>query len=111
VRVTEVFLYCKRLYSELGFNPEHVVNVHVRHAGLKGRTLAAADPGRWVRGAASSIQDQSEVALNVRLDRIDAELWQLVKKVLEPLFALFDFFEFEDAIYQQIVEKFARSET
>jgi len=109
-RVAEVFLYCKRLYSGLGFNSEHVISIHIRHSGLRGRVLTSANRGRLLRSSASSVEDQSEVAINVRLDRVESELPQLVKKVLEPLFALFDFFEFDDAVYEDIVTKFARGE-
>jgi hypothetical protein len=41
-----------------------------------------------------------------RLEQLESELVSLVKEILAPLFALFDFFELNDRVYKYIINKF-----
>jgi hypothetical protein len=43
---------------------------------------------------------------DVRLEQLETDLVPLVKEVLGPLFALFDFFQLSDRVYEDIVNKF-----
>src|SRR5262249_22301610 len=54
LRVTEVLLYCRRLYELLGYDLRSSVSISIRHTGLKDRKLSAADPMR-----ASTLLDRS----------------------------------------------------
>jgi hypothetical protein len=47
---------------------------------------------------------------NVRLEQISSELSKLTKQFTEPLFLLFDFFELQESIYADIVNRFVRGE-
>lgn len=107
VRVAEVLRFCSRLYDALGYDRKRVVTIHIRHAGLKGRTITAANFNRLVRPRAPSLVDESEVTFTVRLEQIDDDLVGLVKRTLAPVFSLFDFLEIGDAVYSDIVTKFA----
>ena len=106
VRVTESLLYCLRLYSFLGVDRSSKILVRVRHGGLKGRVLTAASPGRYVRSGNPSEDDDSESVVSGTLDEIEANLGKHVKRILAPVFALFDFAEFNDSVYDGIVNSF-----
>jgi hypothetical protein len=107
VRVTESLLYCARLYSALGLDRLRVVTIMVRHAGLKGRRLSSANPNRALNDERDPAhEDESVVQLTVRLEQLESELVTHVKAILAPLFALFDFFELNDRVYEDIVNRF-----
>jgi hypothetical protein len=107
VRVTEALLYCARLYTALGLDRLRVVTITVRHVGLKGRRLSSANPNRGLHDERDPAhENESVVQLTVRLEQLESELVSLVKEVLAPLFALFDFFELNDRVYEDIVNKF-----
>jgi hypothetical protein len=106
VRVTEAFLYCARLYSELGLDRLRTVTIQIRHVGLQGRMLSAANPGRKMRQRYRAIENEAVAEVTIRLEQIETELVSLVKQVLVPLFELFDFFELNDAIYEEMVSNF-----
>jgi hypothetical protein len=107
VRVTEALLYCARLYTKLGLDRQRLVNVFVRHRGLKGRLLGHANPARLLHDQRDpSHEDESVAHMTVRLEQIETELVALVKEILEPLFGLFDFFKLNDSVYEDIVNKF-----
>jgi hypothetical protein len=110
VRVTEALQYCRKLYHLLGLDDQRIVQIHVRHRGLKGRKLSSADSRRHISRRTPAIEDQSEVDFPLPLGEIDAQLVTNVKKVLAPLFSLFDFFELSDTVYREIVDKFAKDE-
>jgi hypothetical protein len=107
VRVTEALLYCGRLYTALGLGRLRGVSITVRHAGLKGRRLSSANPARSLNDQRDpSHENESVVQMNVRLEQLESELVSLVKDVLSPLFALFDFFQLSDRVYDDIVNNF-----
>ena len=47
-------------------------------------------------------------AITFRLGDIETGIVELVKKLCEPLFAVFDFATFRDEVYSQIVTDFVR---
>jgi hypothetical protein len=107
VRVSEALLYCGRLYTALGLNRQRVVTITVRHVGLKGRRLSSANPGRALDDQRDPAHENVSVAhFTVRLEQLESELVSLVKEVLAPLFALFDFFELNDRVYEDIINRF-----
>jgi hypothetical protein len=107
VRVTEALLYCGRLYTALGLNRQRVVTITGRHVGLKGRRLSSANPGSALHDERDPAhENESAVQFTVRLEQLESELVSLVKEVLAPLFALFDFFELNDRVYEDIVNRF-----
>jgi|GEM_PF-1010062 len=106
VRVTETLLYCARLYARLGIDPTTPVNVAVRHGGLKGRFIDTSSPGPYFRPRAAAKEDEIEVEVKTSLQDIESNLVLLVKELVAPVFVLFDFFELEDSIYEEIVNSF-----
>ncbi len=105
IRVTEAILYCARLYNLLGIDPTVHVNIAIRHGGLKGRVLTAIG-GRRVFDWGKCSEDEAEFEVHSSISGLESNLVDLVKQITSPLFVLFDFTEFNDSIYQDIVDKF-----
>ena len=111
VRVTEALLYCGRLYTALGLDRQRVVTITVRHAGLKGRRISSANPNRILHDERDPAhENESVVQLTVRLEQLESELVLHAKEVLAPLFSLFDFFELNDQVFEDIINKFVVGE-
>ena len=107
VRVTEALLYCGRLYTALGLDRQRVVTITVSHVGLKGRRISSANPNRILHDERDPAhENESVVQLTVRLEQLESELVSLIKEVLAPLLSLFDFFELNDRVFEDIVNKF-----
>ena len=61
----------------------------------------------WRSG--SPIEDQVSAQVDLTLSRITADLASVVKELLAPLFAMFDFAEFSDSVYNQVVDGFVKA--
>lgn len=107
LRITETLLYCLRLYSELGVPGTTIVNIGIRHAGLRDRILAIGGL-RYPSVDRKSDEDEVASEIHVPLTIIEGNLVELVKKFAAPLFMLFEFFEIPDAVYSEIVDNFVR---
>ena len=105
-RVTEVVLFCRRLYDRLGADPDTWVRMSIRHGGLKGRELKAASRQRRVYENRTSIENEISPAQSFRLSEIEPNLVRLVQNFVEPLFELFDFCKFEDKVVASVVDAF-----
>lgn len=107
VQVTEAFLYCGRLSSQLGVSPTQPLEVAIRHGGLRGRTLAwVAIWGPDLEEDYSTSEDESLVILVTSQSEIEGKLVELVKAVCAPLFTLFNFFVVRDEVYTEKVNNF-----
>jgi hypothetical protein len=54
----------------------------------------------------STREDKSETEIVTTLARMRSEAVENVRKVTEPLFMLFDFTEFSEDVYRDIVRRF-----
>jgi len=106
VRVTEALLYCARLYSRLQIDPTAFVKLAIRHGGLKGRFIGSSSSGRYLRPRAAAAEEETEVEVRTSLQEIESNLVSLVKQLVGPVFVLFDFFELDDVVYEDIVNNF-----
>ncbi len=106
VRITEALLYCARLYSNLDVDPSADVRLAIRHFGLKERTLSSSSPERRLYEKRVSGENEIETELNFKLHDIESKLVDEVKRVCCPLFMLFDYFELEDTVYEDLVQGF-----
>jgi hypothetical protein len=105
-RVTEILLYCEKLYSYLGVDFATIVKISIKHGGLKDHELSAVR--NFVsRGKLECIEPETEKTIQIQLLDIKTNLVRLVKGFTQPLFLLFDFQEFDDSIYEDIVNNFA----
>ncbi len=106
VRVAESFMFCAGFYRQLGAPAESLVSFRVTHVGLRGRVLESANRERHFYPR-STTEDVCESELVVSLKEIHDDLPGLVRRVLEPLFAVFEFASFGEPVYEEIVSKFA----
>jgi len=105
VRITEALLYSIRLYSGLKVPPDSRLLVGIRHGGLKDRGLSAA--GRFLFNYnRKSKEDETYAEVETTLGKIESDLVDLVQRFTQPLFVLFDFFELDRKVLEDIVNNF-----
>jgi len=110
VRVTESLMFASNLYTHLGVSHEERISIRVTHRGLAGRTLTAIG-NRFVAMPRKSIDAVSESEIVVVLGNMKQTLVEDVRKLLEPLFMLFEFQSFDESVYTDIVRRFERGES
>lgn len=108
VRITETLLYCIRLYSGLGVSLDSRILIGIRHGGLKDRVLSTSSIARRFPPPSSSISTEDEVYTEVEttLDKIETNLVELVQEFTQPLFIVFNFFELDRKVLEDIVNNF-----
>jgi len=106
MRVTEALLLAVRLYRRLGSSDGDEVTVTVRHSGLAGRSLDAANPSRDVRDGREATENEAEATITASLSDLELNLTDYVVEIVGPLFMLFDFLELDPKITTEIAEKF-----
>jgi hypothetical protein len=105
VRITEVFLYSIRLYSYLNVPSDSHVLIGVRHGGLKNRMLGCSGRGFFTYER-KCIEDDIYTEVDTTFEKIESDLVDLVEKITDPLFVLFDFFKLDRSNLADIVNKF-----
>jgi hypothetical protein len=105
VRVTESLMFLERLYSKLGAPPDSGVAIRISHRGLVGRTLSSASHNRSVFPRTSK-DDASSSELVTVLGRMRETRVDDVRRILAPMFMLFDYTEFNVEVYEDIVRNF-----
>jgi hypothetical protein len=105
VRVTESLMFFESLYAKLGATLEAHVHVRVGHRGLYARELSAASARRLIsskRIMEGEVQSEISTVLGtMKVSRVED-----VRKLLSPMFYLFDFQEFHESVYEEIVRNF-----
>jgi hypothetical protein len=106
-RVTESLLLLARLYRRLGASDTDEIAIRVGHGGLSGRTLAAANPTRYMsRDGRVTSEDEVETSFITTVSALESNLPEYVKQIVQPLFVVFDFFEISDRILGELVDSF-----
>lgn len=105
IRLAETLLYCSRVYRRLGVPFDATVQFAARWTGLKDRRLRASDPTRSLNPRAT-IENEVATSVTIPITRVRVDLVGVVKQLLEPLFMVFDFLQFQDQIYGEIVHGF-----
>ncbi len=108
IRVTETLLYCARLYSRLEVDPTTVVNIAIKHGGLKNRSLIDANRNRAIFDRYGCDEDEIESVISTPLSGLESNLVSLVKEIVVPLFTLFNFFQLDDGIYEEIINAYVQ---
>jgi hypothetical protein len=91
-RVAECLLHAERLTKALTEQSASVI-FRVTWEGLSGRILRAwANPRRILRDGGKSRQDSVTSEIIVSADRISTSLPEIIKKITQPLYEIFDFF-------------------
>lgn len=109
IRVTEALMFAENLYTKLGVPPATRVGIRVSHDGLIGRTLTSASPNRLVHPRKTS-EVKSVTEIVTVLGEMKSTRVADVRKLLEPMFMLFDFAEFNPQVYEELVTSFERGE-
>ena len=109
VRVTEALMFAGNLYSNLGTAPEAHLSVRVTHRGLKGRVLSSSSPTRSIRPGVSNEPEASSEIITT-LGTIRTTLVEDVTRLTAPMFMLFDFKDFEESVYTDIVRRFEKGD-
>ncbi|MBZ5622507.1 MAG: hypothetical protein LAQ69_27800 [Acidobacteriia bacterium] len=104
-RAAEALLHCANLYKVLGVDPNAHIEMTVRYGGLRGRRLTARSPLRELYTEGENLlEDEVSIPyVSFRLGAVGTEIVELVKKLCEPLFVIFDYATFTDDVYRQIV--------
>ena len=107
VRTAEALLYCRNLYSNLGVENGAAIRFRIRHSGIKGRNLSTSNPNRmmWPLERKAST-DASERVVEFEHPLTDRGVVEKTRELLNPLFVLFDFFEPDESLYQDVVGNF-----
>jgi TIR domain len=108
VRVTESLMFIESLYRKLGIPPEAKVEIQITHKGLKGRELSNASSNRLMFSRGPAKEDESTSEIKTTLGTMSETRVDDVRKIVEPLFMLFDFMQFNGAVYDDIVRNFER---
>lgn len=105
VRVTEALMFASNFYQNLGVPADARVSIQITHYGLRGRTLTSSSPNRHVF-ARTTTAPTSESQIVDEVGKIRENLVAHVKQVTAPMFQLFEFAEFADSVYTDIVRNF-----
>ena len=93
VRITETFLHTALLYKHLGVEPSETVQMRIRHGGLRGRELSAANPSRHFSIVRVSQEDIVISEFSERIGEIEKNIHELVYKAVSDIAVMFDFFK------------------
>lgn len=102
-RTGECLLHASRLADRLGAN---TVELMMTWTGLQGRELSAVgSPNRWLMPGRTCQQNEVSTSITVEALAISDTLPDLVRQLVAPLYAHFDFFEPPDEIYPTEIER------
>jgi hypothetical protein len=110
VRVTESLMFARGLYAKLGVPAETKLSVRVGHRGLAGRVLSSAGGRRYI-SSKQCLEQNSETEIVTTLGSIHETLVADVQRLLEPMFMLFEFSQFDESVYTDIVRRFENGES
>lgn len=105
VRVTESLMFLESLYTKFGAPQDARVGVRMNHRGLAGRELSAASSSRQI-SPRSTLENEVQSEISTVLGTMNESRVEDVRKLLSPMFRLFDFQEFHERVYEDIVRKF-----
>ncbi|MBI3374797.1 MAG: toll/interleukin-1 receptor domain-containing protein [Betaproteobacteria bacterium] len=107
IRTAEALLYCRNLYSNLGVEIGSAVHLRLRHSGIGGRNLSSSNPNRMMWPIErKSAANTSECKIEFQHPLTDRGVVEKTMELLKPLFVLFDYFEPDESIYQDVIGNF-----
>jgi hypothetical protein len=108
VRVTESLMFLENFYRKLGAPPETRVGIEITHHGLSGRELNAASSTRYMSTRGPAEENESTSEITTTLGTMSETRVNNVRNILERMFMLFGFMEFNVTVYDEIVRNFER---
>jgi hypothetical protein len=111
VRITETLLHAARLYTGLKVPRDAHYRIGIRHGGLKGRALTVSSIAKRMPPH-DRVSSENEVysEIETTIEQTEANLVNLVESFTQPLFVVFNFFELQKNILEEIVNKFVAGE-
>jgi len=106
VRITEILLYIRNLYSFFDVTINTEIEVWIKHGGLKGRILTASSSNRALYSEYKINTDEVPTTIRTSLEEIEKDPVSIVEKFTEPLFEQFDFFKLDKKVLEDIVLNF-----
>ena len=103
VRITEVFLYMKNLYSFFSVPTNSDIEVNIRHGGLKGRVLSSSSRNRELFSEYKINTDEISTTVKTSLDGIESDIVNIIEQYTKSLFEQFEFFELDKNVLEDIV--------
>jgi TIR domain len=110
VRVTESLMFASAMYAKLGAPPETKLSIRVGHRGLAGRMLSSAGGRRYI-SSRKCLEQNSESEIVTTIGSVHETLVADVQRLLEPMFMLFEFAQFNESVYTDIVRRFEKGES
>ena len=101
-------MFIENLYRKLGVPPEARVGIQITHRGLKGRELSNASSNRLMFSHGPADEDESISEITTILGTMSETRVDDVRNIVEPMFMLFNFMQFNAAVYEDIVRSFER---
>lgn len=106
VRVTEVFMYLRNLYSNLGIDKKKEFEITITHSGIKGRKLGTLSQNRFMLGTYTISENEVSTTIQTSINDFTDAPADIVEKITEPLFEAFDFHRVDRSVLEQIVNDY-----
>jgi len=103
VRITEVLMYIKNLYTDFNVPVNSIIEITIKHGGLKGRVLNSSSWNRELFRDYKTNTDVVPTTIKTSLEEIDLDIVNIVEKFTKPLFEQFEFFELDKKVLESIV--------
>jgi len=106
-RTAEAILHIARLYRALGAPDDAEVQVILRYAGLRGRTIRGLSNYPVIAGRYTCAEDTIEASVATTMRHLEDAFGEHVKGVVRTLLSLFDLFSVDDRILDNLIEGIA----
>lgn len=106
VRITEVFMYIKNLYSSFRIEKNSDFKVTIEHGWLKWRILWSSSLRRSLSRERKIEVDTVSTTIITTLDEIETNIVDVVEKFTKPLFEQFEFFKLDRNVLEDIVKRY-----
>ncbi len=108
-RIAEIIDHCISLYTELEVNPTSKIHLEISHKSLKGRSLAASNPGRLMLYERKATSNEVKWEIDTTLDDLATSRKTYIEEAARKLFILFDFFEPDQSVLDSVLSEYDKS--
>jgi len=105
-RITEALLHCQKLYENLNIDPKQTIHFSINHFDLNGRILTAGSRTRSFSRRYDCVEDVHKFDGIYSIELIVADLNGIVYQITKNLFELFNWFDYQKSVCDDIVDKF-----
>jgi len=92
-QLSEIFLYCSRLYKEFGLNKMEKIRIAINYSGLNGRKIGVFDPNKLPPQHRYCNTDFVSYERDVNLQDMDSDFEDLIYEVFSNLISHFDYMQ------------------